>query len=275
MDKISFLGDKFNNAKSNLVILIYSFLAVISLVAIPFQNDQKRGFAFHWYILFAIITYIFMNLWTLIENINTKRIIFTILSIVLVINIFVISKTYDKFYGEILARNNSIYDQLANGDKELFVEPLKIHSSRILATREIYFRNTANTLMNNYYDVNLIGFQNSEENLGEISFSSNIKLNIENIEKIDKKIRISGWAFLEGVDSKKYNIFVLIKNIDNGNEYIYSTEFFERRDVAEFFGGPYDFTGFNSCVSEDELVSGTYQVGVVIEINHNNFGGLS
>ena len=267
----------FENHNFILIIIIFlsSLLTVVSLITIPYINDQKRGFAFNWYILFSIIAYVYMKIWMSIKNITIKNLVLSIVFLILVTNMFYISKSYLNFHNAFKTRNESINFQLANGKNELIIEPLRIQSSRILETREIYFINRANTLMKNYYGVNSISFQNKIVEIEEINFSPNEYLNIEKIEKNGNNLVISGWTFIDKINSNKIVIDVLLRNSEIGKDLVFSTSLIKRPDVAKYFDGPYIFTGFQALIPENELPTGLYQIGVVIELNKVAFGKLS
>lgn len=99
------------------------------------------------------------------------------------------------------------------------------------------------------------------------TFYSNAKTYIdsmsnENIEVLE----IKGWGFIEGIDSKNSEIYVVIKS--NNNIYVYDTQNIVRKDVTDYFKDMQlnlDNSGFNANILAKGIESGKYQIGIYIE----------
>ncbi len=82
----------------------------------------------------------------------------------------------------------------------------------------------------------------------------------------DKKLYVSGWAVFKGIDSKKTEIFFVLKNTEMS--YLFSCLPFNREDVTEAFkdGVNYNHSGFGFLALKDDIPipSGEYELGIAI-----------
>ncbi len=94
----------------------------------------------------------------------------------------------------------------------------------------------------------------------------NIKSDFETISCTGNKLTITGWGFLQGLDSDSMKSYVLLKK--NEIVTIFSTNVKTRKDVAFVFKEMkmnLDSVGFSAHFSAGNLGKGHYQVGLYIE----------
>lgn len=95
--------------------------------------------------------------------------------------------------------------------------------------------------------------------------SEKCKIHIESLFNNIESNQITGWAYLDGVNSKNSNIYIEIMN-DQGKKEIFSTNKQERSDVAgekvEFL-----FCGFQVNICKELLGVGKVKIRVIIENN--------
>ena len=103
-----------------------------------------------------------------------------------------------------------------------------------------------------------------------ITITSKLFFNIEKINNLDyitdKKLNysITGWGFIDKINSKDSNIYIILKRNDQYLKYITRSD--ERIDVAEYFKNEdYKYSGFIAYICLDTLEKGEYQVGLFIQ----------
>jgi hypothetical protein len=97
---------------------------------------------------------------------------------------------------------------------------------------------------------------------------------IEAFEKDESSYIISGWGFLENIDSKNNKIsVVLIKDLDAN---LIKCQQYTRKDVtiAENKNINFDNSGFNTNIQLEKLPKGDYKIGILIENKKENKKGL-
>ena len=254
-------------------IIALSYISILVLISIPYQSDQKRGFAFNWYLLFSGIAFLYASIWK-----DTKKRIYRFYylifpGILLIGTIIVVSIQYSDFSNFVTQRNNSINMQLDKNNNAIFVQPLPIHSNRFLETRENYFLGNLDSLIKDYYQVNSIILENTAIEPMKYTFSDGMKINIEKIDQDKEKINIYGWALIENINSNKYNIYLVLKSDDA--EFFYSTNLIKRKDVSNHFSGNYDYSGFSVYLWDNNFIEGEYKIGIIISTRDGTFGTLS
>lgn len=78
----------------------------------------------------------------------------------------------------------------------------------------------------------------------------------------DKKVTLSGYVFIEGVDSAKTKMKIAF--VDENEVYFYDINSTERGDVAEAYGASYTKSGFNFSAYLWDLESGNYNVYLIL-----------
>ncbi|MGV9002537.1 glycosyltransferase family 39 protein [Flavobacterium sp.] len=108
-------------------------------------------------------------------------------------------------------------------------------------------------------DINLI-----QPNSGE-----NFPFNIESFDNSDQKVRVDGWAYFEGQDSKDSHIELAL--LKEGKFIMLKTNEVLREDVTSYFKSKYDLkkSGFSSYVDITHLEKGKYQL-VIFLFNKKN-----
>ena len=101
--------------------------------------------------------------------------------------------------------------------------------------------------------------------------NNSIKFNIEDIKFENEILNIKGWAFLNGINnSLNDSIFVFLSS--KNKTYIFKTNISKRPDlVAHFKNTQLDNSGFQAIVFTDKFVENTYEVGLAIKNNKNNW----
>jgi hypothetical protein len=92
------------------------------------------------------------------------------------------------------------------------------------------------------------------------------KFNIEVFENTNNIIKTSGWAYFEGQDAKENTIDIVLIN-ENGKATKIPAEKVSRPDVTSYFNSSFDVSnsGFSVVYNIEELTSGNYKLGIIIE----------
>lgn len=92
------------------------------------------------------------------------------------------------------------------------------------------------------------------------------KFNIEVFENTNNIIKTSGWAYFEGQDAKENTIDIVLIN-ENGKATKIPSEKVSRPDVTSYFKSSFDVSnsGFSVVYNIEDLPSGNYKLGVIIE----------
>lgn len=100
--------------------------------------------------------------------------------------------------------------------------------------------------------------------LDQLKSNQKYKAWIENFEIKEDKIIISGWGFLEGLNSQESTIdFILI---NNNEAYQLPTNLSRREDIVQHFGSTdYEFSGINSNVSIQIVPKNEYKIGIILK----------
>jgi len=77
-----------------------------------------------------------------------------------------------------------------------------------------------------------------------------------------KSIIINGWSFIEGLDAKDYQIYLVFKS--DMATYIFGTVGNRRHELAKKYGKQYVDAGFTINIKKKRLQSGNYQLGIII-----------
>jgi hypothetical protein len=78
-------------------------------------------------------------------------------------------------------------------------------------------------------------------------------------------VHISGWAFINGLDSVDSEIYLILKSPDR--TYVFTTEVVIRKDVTREFkelGLDLDYSGFKALLPPRKIANGEYTVGIYI-----------
>ncbi|MGE5123743.1 MAG: DUF6056 family protein, partial [Acidobacteriaceae bacterium] len=132
-------GNNNHNRLSMLEILAAVFIAYLSvavLIGISYHNDQRRGFAFFWFILISLTAYIMTELWGYLAK-KWQSVITIIPLIVLILSFYKMDIVYTQFNRENSARLEMIYSAIQSGKRQVSLPAISIKDSRILETREI------------------------------------------------------------------------------------------------------------------------------------------
>ena len=87
----------------------------------------------------------------------------------------------------------------------------------------------------------------------------------DKVEQIGKSCKISGWAFLKGMDAKGLHSFLLLKN--SKGVVVFTVEKRYRKDVTKALGEgnlDLDSSGFSALIPTPELESVSYQLGLYL-----------
>jgi len=100
---------------------------------------------------------------------------------------------------------------------------------------------------------------------------NSIKFNIEDIKFENEILNVKGWAFLNEINnSLNDSIFVFLSS--KSNTYLFKTNISKRPDlVAHFKNTQLDNSGFQAIVFTDKFAENTYEVGLAIKDNKNNW----
>jgi hypothetical protein len=92
------------------------------------------------------------------------------------------------------------------------------------------------------------------------------KFNIEVFENTNNILKTSGWAYFEGQDAKENTIDIVLIN-ENGKATKIPAEKVSRPDVTSYFNSSFDVSnsGFSVVYNIEELTSGNYKLGIIIE----------
>lgn len=107
----------------------------------------------------------------------------------------------------------------------------------------------------------------------EIINDSNVINDIEEVNVINNKINIKGYAFYINSDSSYSKINILLRNVNGQDEIWTDVEQIHRTDVNEYFRGNYnhDFSGFMAYVKEKKLKSDEcYEILVKLDFKNDN-----
>lgn len=97
------------------------------------------------------------------------------------------------------------------------------------------------------------------------SSTRNVKSNFENINNFGNDLIISGWGFLEELNSDSLKSYILLKK--NGIVTVFNVDIQIRKDVTAYYeksGINLDSSGFLAHIRKENLTQGRYQVGLYI-----------
>lgn len=108
----------------------------------------------------------------------------------------------------------------------------------------------------------------------KLNATHKIQYNIEQFEVINNKIIISGWAFLDNLNSKNTEIIILAVHKDKS--FKIPVKHILREDVTLYFKSKKDlnFSGFGNDISLEYLSEGSYQIGILMINKSLNKTGL-
>ncbi len=128
------------NNRRKIIVLIVMFLmayfSVLVMITISYQSDQRRGFAFFWLIVICLTAYLMAEILKKLPII-WNLLIFAILTIILIPQMFKIGTVYTQFNHEDNVRMEIVMSALNTGQKEVVLPAITIPDSRVLETREI------------------------------------------------------------------------------------------------------------------------------------------
>lgn len=98
----------------------------------------------------------------------------------------------------------------------------------------------------------------------KLNATHKIQYNIEKFELNNNKIIISGWAFLDNLNSKNSEVIILAVNKEKS--FKIPIKHILREDVTLYFKSKKDlnFSGFDNDISLEYLSKGSYQIGILI-----------
>lgn len=122
---------------------------------------------------------------------------------------------------------------------------------------------------NELTQVDISKFQPLKERSGDA-----INFTIENFESTSENIKITGWAYLAGVDSNESKTEIIL--INNGKAFKIQNQKMKRDDVTAYFKSNIDLSnsGFNANGLTSKFSTGKYQIGVIITNLKNNKSGM-
>jgi len=102
------------------------------------------------------------------------------------------------------------------------------------------------------------------ENKPDIQICDSMKYSIDSNKSEGEFLAISGWAFIEGKESKNQYIYLEIKDVD-GNKFTMETNQYQRLDVGTYFADDrYNTSGFSTNIPLN-LISSDYTIRVIVE----------
>ena len=93
--------------------------------------------------------------------------------------------------------------------------------------------------------------------------TNEIKYYLDTITKSRKFLRVRGWGFFDGLDTKSLKSYILLKK--NNQILVFDVKAELRKDVTNYFkkaGLNLDSSGFQSIISIGDLEKGSYQIGL-------------
>ena len=101
-----------------------------------------------------------------------------------------------------------------------------------------------------------------------------INFTIENFESTSENVKITGWAYLEGVDSNESKTEIIL--IKDGKAFKIQNQKMKRDDVTTYFKSAIDLSnsGFNANGLVSKFSQGKYQIGVIVTNLKNNKSGI-
>lgn len=269
------IDEDLRNIFMSLIILGSSLASVVALVTIPYFSEEKRGFAFHWFILYAVTAYFCNEVWRRI-HFNVKYVAICIPMMVLIYNGVTINSAYTEFYKEITEREIAIKAQKLRNEATIDLEPLQTKSSRILETREGWFQQNANTHLASFYHVNALAIHNSPIEISYSTESQGVIFNIDYINQDKSYIDVSGWGVIEGVESKQTEKYLLLRSLESNQDFLFTTLVAERSDVVKAYSNSlYLSSGFTSRISVISLPPGAFRLGIVLRAKDKTWSMIS
>lgn len=133
-------GDQGNEQNQNtfnalLMLLILSCISVLVLLTVPYQSDQRRGFAFFWLIIISLNAYLITEILMALP-INRRIISMGLLGLIFVVQLISIGAEYKYFYHFYSERMEYITISGTRGEKEIRLQMFPFPDSRALETRE-------------------------------------------------------------------------------------------------------------------------------------------
>lgn len=101
-----------------------------------------------------------------------------------------------------------------------------------------------------------------------------INFTIENFENTSENVKITGWAYLEGVDSNESKTEIIL--IKDGKAFKIQNQKMKRDDVTTYFKSAIDLSnsGFNANGLVSKFSQGKYQIGIIVTNLTNNKSGI-
>lgn len=250
----------------DLAILLFSCIAIVALITVPYYAVGNRGIAFHWFILYTMIAYFGYEIWSR-TNLAVQLFVAAISIFTFVSMAAEIYPQYLDLYQKAKQREDSLNSQIASGQVPIILDTLDIKRTRVLETREDWFLFNANTqLAKYYYQVDSILVQDPMVELSNIQPSKEIQYYFDNISVDQDYVIIRGWAVYPEHPDPEQSIYVQLRSVESHKDYFISSTPIEREDIGKAYGDPvYSGSGFNSRYFVDFLPAGEYQVGIVLE----------
>lgn len=94
--------------------------------------------------------------------------------------------------------------------------------------------------------------------------TNNIISSVDEVMEMEDSTKISGWAAINGQDSKNTKIYIVLQSANKN--YVYPTIAVKRPDVTQAFKNmDYDDSGYTTFIAKSSLAEGKYQVGIYIQ----------
>jgi hypothetical protein len=96
--------------------------------------------------------------------------------------------------------------------------------------------------------------------------TNDISYNVEKVTKTGEFLTVSGWGFLQWLDTKNIKSYVLLKQ--SRNVHVFSVNVQSRKDVTDCFASTklnLDSSGFQTRIPTASLKKGNYRVGLYLE----------
>lgn len=198
-----------------------------------------------------------------------------IIFILCMYNCYEIYNTYKEYHNFVEQREESISSAKLEGAQSIMIQPYEFENNRILNTREDYIQSNK-AYVEGYYNIEIL-FDIAKK----YRVDSGIRLyetggviggiDYKEYEQLEDRIKIYGWAAIEGKNSKTSNIDIILKSVDN--TYKFPVQSSERSDVAQYYNTTmYLNTGFYLELTNIKSIvePGIYIIDIYINDSENN-----
>jgi hypothetical protein len=246
-------------------IVFVLFVAIITSLSRVANGIETAGASRYriWGSILMISLYFFF-----LENKIAKKKIFTPLVLVVSISFFVLITTnhleYLDYRKKLTEKGVLVYHsgehKYLNGDTNL--KPLYDQIIKESKKQQTYYFPSETTIMKNYpFSKNIATTMSKTTDL----FFHN---GIEEIIPLKDSFYIEGKGFLEGQDTKKQQIFVVLENQLNHTKIFFTSNQIKRYDINPYYKKEnLDFAGFIAIIKKEDIQKGHYKLFLKVKNN--------